>query len=327
MPISRRRQLTLMAALACAMLAPPAGADGYPSMPIRLVVPFPPGGPSDDIARILADSLNATGTMRIVVENRPGAGGTVAVAGVAKASPDGYTVLFTSLGPLAISPHLRSDVGYDPLKDFAPVAHLASLVPVYAVHPSVPARNAKELADLARAKPGSVTLGTSGNGSTVHISVELFKAAAKADIVHVPYKGAAPALTDALGGQITGVVVDVPGVISHLRAGKLRAVAVAGPARSALLPDVPTMAELGFTEVDATNWVGVLLPVKTPAAVRLQFTAAVRAAVDSQMFRERVTRAGAIPSTLRTPEEFGQYIAAEHQRWGRRIARFGIRSE
>lgn len=327
MNLSRKSLLTLSASLVLAAVASPAMAQAFPSAPIKLVVPFAPGGPSDAVARILADAVNADGAMRMVVENRPGASGTLAVGQVSKATPDGHTLLFSSLGALAISPHLRPDLAYNPLKDLVPVAHLASLSPVYAVHPSVNAKNAKELAELARTKPGSVSLGTSGNGSTVHISVELFKAAAKADIVHVPYKGAAPALNEALGGQITGLVADVPAVLAHVRAGKLRAIAVAAPTRSPLLPDVPTMKEMGFQDVDAPNWVGVLLPARTPVDVQRKLASAVMKAMDSPTTRGRLLSIGATPSTMKTPEEFGRYIADEHSRWGKRIAQFGIKGD
>lgn len=327
MTLSRRGLLSLSAALACMAQAPATFAQDYPAMPVKLVVPFPPGGPSDDIARILADTMNAAGAFRVIVDNRPGAGGTLAVGQMAKANPDGYSLLFSSLGSLTISPHLRKDLGYDPLRDFAPIAHLASLSPVYAVHPSVPARNAKELADLARARPGTVSLGTSGNGSTVHISIELFKAMTNTNIVHVPYRGAAPALNDALGGQISGIVVDVPAVLSHLKAGKLRAIAVAAPTRSQLLPDVPTMAEQGFADVSTPNWAGVLLPVKTPVAVQRKLAAAVLAAVESPSYRERIVKIGAAPSAMRSSDEFREYLAQEYARWGERISRFGIKAD
>lgn len=323
------RTLIRSACITVCMFLSAAGsqAQDYPNRPVRLIVPFPAGGPSDVIARTVADRLTSSEGIRVIVENRAGAGGAVGVDHVSKAVPDGYTLVFTPLGPIAISPHLRPDFPYDPIKNLAPVAHLADLYPIYAINPAIPAKTMKEFAALAHAKPNVYSLASTGVGSSVHIAIELFKAAAKAEILHVPYAGAAPALTDTLGGQVSGVVIDVSALMPYLRSGKLRALATATPQRTALLPDVPTMAEAGYPQTDAVNWVAIFAPANTPSDIVQKLHAAINRVLAAPAVREKFLSMGVVTKPMATPAEFGNYVRAEYTRWGQRIRERGIKSE
>src|SRR5262245_1288635 len=266
---SRRNFLTGAAALGCGLLAAaPIAAQSYPSRPVKIVIPFAPGGPTEFILRLLADRLTANLGQAFVVENRPGgAGGTVGAKSVAVAEPDGYTLLFSSPGPLVTAPAIYKNLDYDPVKNFAPIAMVIYAPQMLVVHPSLPARSLAELVAYAKSNPGKVTFGSSGYGTQPHMLGEMLKLMAGIDIVHVPYRGAGQSVTDVLCGR-GHVSVATPAILlPHVQAGRRRALAVAVEARSPLLPDVPTTAELGYPKILASFWSGLLAPTGTPPAI------------------------------------------------------------
>jgi tripartite-type tricarboxylate transporter receptor subunit TctC len=283
--IGRRRVLALaaVASAPAAALAQPAGA-GFPDRPLRLVVPFPPGGPNDVIARVLARKMSALLGQPVVVENRSGGGGVVGTDAVAKSAPDGHTVAVTSAGALAIAPNLVQSMPYQVGRDLAPVALVATVPELLAVHPGVPADTLAGLVAHAKARPGRLNFASSGNGSMPHLAGEALRFAAGVEIVHVPYRGAAPAVTDLMAGQVQMMFADLPVLLGPVGWGALRAIALAGAGRSPLLPDVPTTAEAGLPQVLAENWYGMVAPARTPepalAALR---EAAARALRDPEV--------------------------------------------
>lgn len=299
-------------------LTPAAFAQSFPTKPIRLVVGFPPGGPADYTARLLAEKLPALLGGNVIVENRTGANATIGADFVAKAPPDGHTLFFTTCGAMAISPHVGPKLPYDPVRDFTPIAQVVTAYSTIAVHPSLPVKNAKEFAALARASKGQITMASTGIGSIPHLAQELFKAAAKIDLVHVPYKGAGPLIVDAIGGQISSFVLDVTPQLPHLKAGKLRAIGIAGDKRVPLLPDVATMAEQGFKNVEAPNWYAVFAPAKLPRALTERLNDAVRKAIAMPDIRERLINTGADP-VLSTPEQLAELLARDLAKWGKLI--------
>ncbi|MBD0271291.1 MAG: tripartite tricarboxylate transporter substrate binding protein, partial [Acetobacteraceae bacterium] len=269
--MTKRRTLAA-AALAASIPArsrpqPAAGGAGFPSRPLRLVVPFPPGGPNDLIGRVLAQKLSALLGQPVVVENRSGSGGVVGTDAVAKAAPDGHTVAVTSAGALAIAPNLVASMPYQVGRDLAPVALVATVPELLAAHPSVPANSLAELVAHAKASPGRLNFASSGNGSMPHLAGEALRFAAGVEIVHVPYRGAAPAVTDLVAGQVQVMFADLPVLLPQVRSGALRAIALAGRERAPLLPEVPTTAEAGMPQVLAENWYGLVAPARTPDPV------------------------------------------------------------
>jgi tripartite-type tricarboxylate transporter receptor subunit TctC len=314
------RRCVLAASLAG--LVRPAGAASYPERVIKLIVPFAPGGPVDVMARLVAQDLSARFGQPVVVENRPGAGGTLASKLVATAEPDGYTLLFASAGSLAISPSLYKNLGYDPVGGFAPVAIVANHPIAMAVHPSVPVHSVKELVDYAKANPGVLNFGAAP-GTPPHLMVDLFCSLSGIKMVFVPYKGAAPALTDLLAGQVTALPADIPVLISQIKGGNLISIGQASNKRDAILPDVPTLTEQGYPNTDASNWYGLLAPAKTPAAVITKINSAVNAALKDPATRDKLVQAGATP-VGDTPESFGTFLKAEYDKWGRVVKERGI---
>jgi tripartite-type tricarboxylate transporter receptor subunit TctC len=262
---SRRFWVVLPFILGCAIAVSVAGAQPYPSRPVRLLVPYPAGGPVDAIARILAQHL-ALG-QNVVVENRSGAGGSVGAEHVARSAPDGYTMLIGNTGPMTVNPVLRQDLPYDPKKDFAPVSWLTSAQMVLMVHPSLPVRSVKEVVALARANPGALNYGSAGIGNLTHLGMELFQSMAKVKMNHVPYKGVAPAYVDLMSGQIAVMFGNVSGPLAHIRAGRLRAIAVTASKPSPVLPGVPRLAD-SYPGFDLVTWMGIFLPAGTAEAVR-----------------------------------------------------------
>src|SRR5688572_18101993 len=254
----------LIAAIACPTAAL---AQDFPSKPIRLIVPFPPGGPNDLIARVVGQKMAELLKQQVIIDNRGGAGGALGTDVVAKAAPDGYTIAITSAGALAISMALQEKLPYDTLKHLKPVTLVASVPELLVTATSVPANNLAELIALAKSKPGALNYASSGPGSMPHLAGELLKVAAKVDIVHVPYKGAAPAVNDLLGQQVQMAFFDLPVLLPQVQAGKLKAIVVGSKARAPSLKDVPTTAELGYPQIEADNWYGMVAPVATPAAV------------------------------------------------------------
>ncbi len=293
-----------------------AMAQTFPSKPIRLVVGFPPGGPADFTARLLAEKLPALLGGNVIVENRTGANATIGADFVAKSPPDGHTLFFTTCGAMAISPHVGPKLPYDPQRDVTPIAQVVTAYSTVAVHPSMPVKNVKEFVALARASKGQITMASTGIGSIPHLAQELLKAAAKIELVHVPYKGAGPLIVDAIGGHISSLVLDVTPQLPHLKAGKLRAIGIAGDKRVPLLPDVATMAEQGFKNVEAPNWYAVFAPAKLPRALTERLNDAVRKVIAMPDIRERLISTGADP-VLSTPEQLAELLSRDLAKWGK----------
>ena len=312
--------------IAVLTMAGPAGAQDYPTKPIRLVVPFAAGGATDVLARLVGERLTASLGQQVVVDNRPGAGGNIGSDIVARAEPDGYTILMGAVGTHAINPSLYPKMPYDPVKDFAPVTLVASVPNVLVVNPEVPANSVQELIDLAKAKPGELNFASSGNGTSIHLSGELFKAMTGTDIVHVPYKGSGPAVTDLLGGQVQMMFDNMPSSLPHVKAGKLRALGVTSAARSPALPEVPTIAEAGVPDYDATSWFGIQAPAGTPEPVVARLQGAIVQALGEPEMRQRMADLGAEP-VGDTPAEFGRFIAAEIAKWAKVVNDAGVKLE
>ena len=305
------------------LLSASAFAQAYPSKPIRYIVPFPPGGSSDLIARAIAPKMSERLGQPIVVENRPGAGGMLGVDVVAKAEPDGYIIGLAAAGALSSNIHLYPKMPFDPVKDLAPITNLA-MIPFFLVaHPSAPS-SVKELIAQAKAKPGALSYGHGGQGSTMHLAGELLNMLAKVNVQSVPYKGSAPVSSDVLGGQIPFGVVDVPSAISNVRAGKLRALAVTSKTRIAAAPDVPTFEEAGVPGYEAVGWFGSVAPAGTPREIIQRLNLETRNALALPDVRERVIAAGTEPATT-TPEEFAAYIREETKKWGEVVKAGGIK--
>ena len=303
-----------------------AGAQGYPTRPVTLVVGFVPGGGFDLVARTIAEPLAALLGQPVLVENRPGAGGAVAAAYVAKANPDGYTLYVGTIGSLAVAPHLNAKLPYDPLSDFAPISLAVLFANVLVVHPSVPARTLAEYVKEANSRPGGMPYGTSGVGSAGHLAGELFKLMAKANLVHVPYKGGSPAMTDLLGGQVSSVFASAATAVPQVRSGKIRALATTGPKRSVSFPDVPTITELGYSGYEATNWGGLVAPAKTPKDVIARLNREFVKTLNAPAVREKLLSRGEEP-TPTTPEEFGRFMERELATWGRVVKEAEIEAE
>ena len=292
-----------------------AFAQSYPSKSLRIVVGFPAGGPIDIVARMMAPKLSEALGQQVVVDNRGGANGMIGTEFVAKSAPDGYTMILTSTG-LAINPHLYPKIPYDTLRDLAPVTLVTSTPELFVVHPSVPAKTMKEMIALAKARPRQISIASTGSGGLPHLALELLKNAAKIEVIHVPYKGAAPAVTDLLGGQVSGLFADLPVLQPYITSARLRALAVASPKRSKLLADVPTMTEQGLPSVEAINWYGVLVAAKTPPEVIAKLHDAIVKSLNDAELREKLVSRGAdpIPSSS---EQFAAFLKDELAKWGR----------
>ena len=303
---------------AWALLLQPAMAQDWPTRPLRLIVPFAPGGGNDTVARAVATQLASSLGQPVVVENRAGAGGVVGADMAAKAAPDGYTLFLGGVGSLAVNPHIVPKISYDALKDFVPVVLLASAPSVVAVSPKVPYKTLQEMTAYARGNPAKINFASNGNGSSAHIATALFETMAGVDMTHVPYKGLGPAMNDLLSGQVDIMFSSVVAITPQIKAGKLRALAVTTAKRSALLPDVPTLAELGLTGYEAGSWYGLLVPAGTPEAIVRRLNAESVKALRGGSVRDSLSSEGAevIGST---PEEFARHIRAEHARVGKMI--------
>lgn len=321
MTLYRRALLLALALLFPGTLA--AQTDTYPSRPIRIVVAFTAGGTTDIIARLVGKKMTEAWGQPVVIENRPGAGGNLGSSVVAKAPADGYTLLIGSVGPLAINATLYPNMPYDHLKDFVPICLVAEVPNMLVVHPSVPAQSVQELVTLARQRPGALNYGSTGNGTTGHLSGELLNEQAKIDLVHIPYRGAT-AVTDLLGGQIQLMFATIPSVIQHVRAGSLRAIAVTSSRRSAALPDIPTVAEAGYSGFEASSWFGFVAPTGTPDPIIRKLHAQIASIVKMPDINEQLSSQGADPVGS-TPEEFGQYMRRETEKWAKVVKASGIR--
>jgi tripartite-type tricarboxylate transporter receptor subunit TctC len=308
-----------------AVLLVPASvlAQSYPSKPVRLLVPFPPGGGVDITARALAQELSAPLGQPVVVENRPGAGGNVAAAEVARSAPDGHT-LFVTLNALhAISPHLYAKLPFDAMKDFSFITPLVSFNNVLVVGPAAPMRSVQDVIAEAKRAPGKLTFASSGNGTNIHLVGELFKSMAGVDMVHVPYKGSAPALTDLMGGSVALMFDTIPSAVSHVKSGKLRALGVTGAKRSPVMPDVPTIAESGLPGYEVTSWYGLIGPAGMPQSVITRLNGEAAKAVGSTAFRGRMEPLGFDVVTA-TPARMVEMLQADSARWGKVIKAAGV---
>ena len=316
--------LTCLASLAIS--AGPAVAQTYPQKPIRLIVPFPAGGIADVFGRIIGAKLSEAWGQSVLVENRPGAGGNIGADLVAKAPADGYTLLMGSIGTQAVNVNLFRNMPYDPVKDFTPVALVLEAESLLAVHPSVGASTPAELIAIARAQPGKLSYGSAGVGTASHLAGELFNSMARVNIAHIPYKGNVPAITDLLAGQTQMVFATMPTVLPHVKAGKLKGVAVLGLNRSAAAPEVPTLAESGLVGFEVNNWIGVFGPAGMPPAVTAKLNAGILEVMRSPDVRQRMLAEGA-RFTATTPGEFAAFVAAETAKWGKLIREVGIRAD
>ena len=308
--------LALAAMLGLAAFAPqPAEAQSYPYKPVRLVVPYAPAGATDIIARAAAIELSKTLGQAVTVDNRPGAGGNVGAEFVAKSAPDGYTMLMSASSLHGITPFLYSKLNYDPNKDLVPVIVFASFANVLVLNPDVKANSVPELIALARAQPGRMTCASSGSGSTIHMSCEMFKHMLGLDITHVPYKGSGPAITDLIGGQVNMMFDNIPSSISHIRGGKLRALATTGAKRAAALPELPTMIEAGVPGYVADAWFGLVMPAGTPKEIITRMNDDGQKAAKAPDFIKRMTDLG-YEIVGGTPEQMAAMIQDEIKRWG-----------
>lgn len=305
----QRRKLFLAAAAALAAgVAAPVQAQEYPTKPIRLIVPFPPGGTTDIVGRLVADKLGAELGQPIVVENRAGAGGSIGSGAIASAAPDGYTLGIATVSTHGINPAIYTNLSFDAIKDFQPITNLAAVPNVMSAHPSVPAEDMASFIALAKQDPGKITYASAGNGSVSHMMGELFKMASGTDLLHVPYRGVGPALNDTLAGQVNVLFDNLPSSLPHIQAGKLRALAVAAPERVAALPDVPTFAEVGLAEVNDSSWFGLVAPAGIPEAVLSKVHKAAVTVLADPVVKERLAQLGAAP-VGNSPEEYAKQIA------------------
>jgi tripartite-type tricarboxylate transporter receptor subunit TctC len=320
---------TALVASMCGQLLASASvyAQGYPVRPIRMVIPYSPGNSTSDIlGRNLAQKMALDFGQQVVVENRPGANGMIGTEAVARSSPDGYTILFGATGPNAINVSLYKKISYDPIKDFAPITLVAITTSVLVLHPSVPVNSVRELVRLAKSKPGRLSYGSAGSGGVSHLAGELFNTMAGVKLVHVPYRGMAPAIIDLLGGQTDLMFATMPGTLQQIQAGKLKALAVATARRSQVLPDLPTMSEAGLKGFEASSFFGMFAPAKTPPEIVARLNESFVKILKSPDTRDLMLGQGAEPAGD-TPEQFGLFVQAEIKRWAGVIAASGAKPD
>jgi tripartite-type tricarboxylate transporter receptor subunit TctC len=315
----------LALALACAS-GSAFSAEPYPTKPLRMVVPFSAGGTADIVARLIAEFSARELGQQIIIENRPGAGGNIGSEMVAHAAPDGYTLLVCSIGTCAINAAMYEHIGYDIERDFAPVILVGGVINALVVHPSVPANSVTELVALAKARPGTLTYGSSGYGSSPHLCGELLKSMADIDMVHVPYKGSAPAIADLRSGQIQLFFDNTPSILPHIRAGAVRALATTGKERSILLPDVPTMEQAGFPQFVIAPWIGVLAPKATPPVIVQRLNDAMNQALRDPRLRKRFAELG-VDVYGGSTQRLADHIRSESQKWGKLARSRNIRAQ
>jgi tripartite-type tricarboxylate transporter receptor subunit TctC len=301
-----------------------ATGQSYPSKPIRLVVPFPAGGTTDLLARAMAQKLSEALGQQVVVDNRPGAGGNIGSDIVAKSAPDGYTLLMGTVGTHAINVSLYAKMPYDAVKDFVPIVLVAGVPNVLVVHPALPVKTVADLIKLAKDQPGSINFASSGNGTSIHLSGELFKSLTGVQMAHIPYKGSAPALTDLIGGQVQIMFDNLPSALPHIKAGKLRAIAVTSTKRAPALPDLPTIAESGIPGFEASSWFGMLAPAGTPREIVLRINAEVNKALQAGDMKEKLLAQGA-EAVGNSPEFFVEYIRSETTKWAKVVKDSGAK--
>jgi tripartite-type tricarboxylate transporter receptor subunit TctC len=313
-------------AAACVALPGAAFAQAYPAKPIRLLVPFAPSGPADVMSRVLAKRLSENLGQQVLVDSQGGGGGTIATEAVARSAPDGYTLVIGSLSTLVTGPILNPNVRYDPVKSFAPISMIAIAPSVLIVNPGVPANNLRELIELAKAKPGTLNFGSNGTGALPHLAAELFRSMTGVNIVHVPYKGAAPATNAVMAGQIQMAFFVPTGLEPHIRAGKLKALAVASRKRLQTLPEVPTAAEAGLPGFETYTWFGLAAPQGTPAAVVSRLNQETVRSIEAKEVHDVLAKQGMDP-VAGSPGEFGQFVHSETDKWSRIIKAAGVKAE
>ena len=316
----------LALAAAAALLTQPAIAQNYPAKPVRLIIPFPPGGATDIFGRVLAQKLGELIGQSVVVENRPGAGGTIGSELASKAAPDGHTILLATTSTHSIGPALNPKMPYDAKKDFAPVIHLADATNILIASPTLPVANLRELVAYARANPGKLNYASSGNGTIVHLTGEMFKAATGTFIVHIPYKGTALAIPDLIAGQVSFVFDNIASALPHIRGGKVKTLGISALKRSPLVPDIPTMDEAGVKGFESNTYFGVFAPAGTPAAIVTRLNGEINKAIGAQDFRERLAALGAEP-VGGTPEQLARAVARDTEKYAAVIKRAGIKPE
>lgn len=320
------RALCVLAALLVGAAEVPVFAQQWPAKPLRIIVPFPAGQAADLIARIIADRLGPVLGQHVVVDNRPGAGGLIGAELTAKGSPDGYTLGMAGNATMSIAPSLYAKLSYSPLKDFAPITNMAAVPFVYCVNPASPVHGIQELIALAKAKPGEIKYGSSGNGSTSHLVQALFAAMAGIDVVHIPYKGSVPSITDLIGGRITYVAETTPPVLSHVRAGRLRAIGVSSAKRIPFLPDLPSVDEQGVKGYDVIAWGGLVAPAGTPPSVLERLNREIVKIVNTPEVQQRFSEMAIIP-VGNTREQFAAFLKAELPQWARAVKVSGAKVE
>ena len=318
--------MKLLRVLALALLPLLASAQTYPTKPVRMIIGFPAGGPADIFGRALAQGMSTDFGQAVVVENISGVGGVLGVERGVKSAPDGYTLVLNSASPLVIAPYSLARLPYDIKKDIALITLVVRVPEVLAVHPSLPVNKFEELVAYAKANPGKVNFGSAGAGSITHLAGELLKAEAKIDIVHVPYKGAAPAVTDLVGGQVQMGIFDVPVLLQHIRSGKLKALAITSAKRADALSDVPTTVEKNYPNVTSDNWYGLVMPAATPAQIQQRVHTAATTALKSAAVTEQFAKVGGV-ATPGTPQQYAQFVAAEQAKWGRIVTAIGFKEQ
>ncbi len=294
---------------------PFAYAQSFPSKPLRIVVAFPAGGPLDLVARMLSPKLGEILGQQVLVDNRGGANGIIGTDFVAKSAPDGYIMILASPSAITISPHVYPKMPYDTLRDLQTVTLVTSTPELFVTHPSLPVKTMKDLVALAKSRPGQINVASTGSGGLPHLALELLKNEAKIDLVHVPFNGAAPAVANLIGGQVQGLFADLPVLLPHVQGGKLRAVGIASPKRSPLLPDLATMTEQGLPRVEAVNWYGILVTAKTPREVVMKLNDAFAKTLNDPELKQKLVARGAEPIPG-TPEQFAAFLKADYDKWG-----------
>ena len=322
-----RKIVILCAGMLLTLAATAAQAQAYPARPIRFVVPYAPGGPLDLIARAIGQKLTEATGQAVVVDNKPGAGGNIGADIVAKAAPDGYTIVMGAVATHAINPTLYPKIPYDPVKDFTPVAMVAVVPNVLVVNPILPVKSVKELIDFAKARPSYLNFASGSTGSTGHLAGELFNALAGVQMVHIPYKGGAPAMADLLAGQVQLMFDNLANALPQVKAGKLRALAVTTAQRSAFAPDLPTLAEAGVPGFDLSTWFGIFLPGNAPRDIVLRLNTEINKALSAPDMKDRLEKMGAEPPANNTPERFAAFIKVEFDKYARVIKASGAKVE
>ena len=316
----------LIALVLCSLFVAAAGAqDAYPSRPLKFILPFPPGGGTDILGRVIAERLSASLGQPVVTENRGGAGGNVGAEAAAHSAPDGYTIVLVAPS-LAISPSLYSKLNYDPVKDLAPIGLVATVPNVMITHPAVEAKNLQEFIALARSRPGAMNYGSGGAGTSNHLAGELFNIVTGAKLVHVPYKGVNLAMQGVLAGEIQLVFIGIPAALPHIKAGKLRALALVAPQRSPALPEVPTAAEAGLKDFEVTTWYGIMTPSGTPRPIVSRLNAELVKIMHTPDVKERLAGMATDPLTS-TPEEFAAYLRQEIAKWGEVVRKANLKAD